>query len=133
MNFTICCRKILLLTGFPLAMLLPGIAQADSEPVRHMVVFKYKDGAPEARIRQITDAFRQLKDSIPGILSFEYGVNNSPENLNRGLTHIYLLTFEDAAARDVYLPHPEHGKFGELVMGSGILDEVFVVDYTPHN
>jgi hypothetical protein len=43
---------------------------------------------------------------------------------------VYVLTFEDEAARDAYLPHPEHQKFGELLRGSGIFEDAFVVDYT---
>ena len=103
-------------------------AQADTT-VRHVVVFKYKAGTTDAQIRQVTDAFRALKDKIPGIVSFEHGVNHSPENLNQGFTHVYLLTFTNAAARDAYLPHPEHRKFGEM-LGS-VLEQPFVVDYTP--
>jgi hypothetical protein len=71
-----------------------------------------------------------LKDKIPGIVAFEHGVNHSPEGLNQNFTHVYLLTFEDEAARNAYLPHPEHEAFGKLLMGSGIFDGAFVVDYT---
>jgi hypothetical protein len=99
------------------------------DTVRHIVIFKYKPDATEAQIDQITQEFFNLKNKIPGIVDIEYGVNNSPEGLNRGFTHIYLLTLESAAARDAYLPHPEHQKFGQLVGQLGILDEVFVVDY----
>ena len=97
--------------------------------VRHVVVFKYTADATPARIETITTAFAALKDSIPGIVSFEHGVNNSPEGLNKDFTHVYLLTFTDAKARDAYLPHPEHQAFGKLLQSSGILDDVFVVDY----
>jgi hypothetical protein len=99
------------------------------DAVRHIVIFKFKPDATEAQINQLTQEFLNLKNKIPGIVDIEYGVNNSPEGLNRGFTHIYLLTLENAAARDAYLPHPEHQKFGELVGQLGILDEVFVVDY----
>ena len=64
---------------------------------------------------------------------FEYGLNNSPENLNKGFTHVYLLTFENAGARDAYLPHPEHKKFGELLGKLDVLDEAFVVDFRSVN
>lgn len=100
-----------------------------NEMVRHVVVFKYKPEATEAQIQKITDAFRDLKDEIPGIVSFEHGVNNSPEGLNQDFTHVYLLTFEDTAARDAYLPHPAHTAFGKLLGDSGIFDGAFVVDY----
>ncbi len=99
------------------------------ESVRHVVVFKYKPEATEAQIKVITDAFRALKDQIPGITGFEYGTNNSPEGLNQDFTHVYLLTFESVEARDTYLPHPKHGEFGEILQGSGIFDGAFVIDY----
>lgn len=100
-------------------------------PVRHVVVFKYKPTATPDQIRQVTEAFAALQQSIPGITAFEHGVNNSPENKNLGFTHVYLMTFTDAAARDTYLPHPEHRKFGQLLGQLGILDDAFVVDYVP--
>jgi len=100
-----------------------------STPVKHVVVFKYKPSATAEQIEQVTAAFKALKGKIPGIVSFEYGTNNSPENLNKGFTHVYLLTFTDAAARDAYLPHPEHKKFGELLGKLGVLEEPFVVDF----
>jgi hypothetical protein len=104
-----------------------------TETVRHGVIFKYKPEATEAQIRQVTEAFGALKTKIPGILAFEHGVNNSPEGKNLGFTHVYLLTFEDVKARDNYLPHPEHQKFGQLLGQLGILEDVFVVDYVPDN
>ena len=88
------------------------------------------DASPE-RIRQITQAFAALKDQIPGVLTFEHGVNNSPEKLNQGFTHVYQLTFTDAAARDAYLVHPAHKAFGSLLGSLGVFDAAFVVDYTP--
>ena len=102
-----------------------------SSPVVHVVIFKYKPGVSVAHIQQVTDAFRALQHRIAGILRFEQGINNSPEGLNQGFTHIYTLTFESAQARDAYLPHPEHQAFGALVQGLEIVDGVFVVDYVP--
>ena len=99
--------------------------------VRHVVIFKYRSGADEGEIAQVTNAFRALQNSVPGILAFEHGVNNSPEDLNLGFTHAFTLTFEDAAARDAYLPHPEHEAFGDLLTELGVVEEVFVVDYVP--
>jgi len=99
--------------------------------VRHIVVFKYKPGATEEQIKQVTDAFVALKTKIPGIVSIEHGVNNSPEKRNQGFTHVYQVTFTNAAARDAYLPHPAHKEFGALLGKLGVLEDVFVVDYTP--
>src|SRR5262245_64678407 len=100
-------------------------ALPQTRQVRHVVVFKFKPGASPEQIKQVTDAFRELKDKIPGIVSFERGVNNSPEKKNLGFTHVYLLTFTDAQARDAYLPHPEHKKFGALLGRLGVLEDAF--------
>ena len=109
----------------------PVTASAPSGAVRHVVVFRYKPDASPAKIAQVTTAFAALKDQIPGILAFEHGVNHSPEKLDQGFTHVYQVTFANAAARDVYLPHPAHKAFGTLLGTLAVLDAVFVVDYTP--
>ncbi len=109
----------------------PNVSAAPAGAVRHVVVFRFKPDASAEKIRQVTAALTALKDQIPGILAVEHGVNNSPENLNQGFTHVFQLTFTNAAARDAYLPHPAHKAFGTLLGSLGILDAVFVVDYAP--
>jgi hypothetical protein len=44
-------------------------------------------------------------------------------------THVYLLTFENAEARDAYLPHPDHKQFGDLLRKLDILEEALVIDF----
>ncbi|MEM8968977.1 MAG: Dabb family protein [Bacteroidota bacterium] len=123
-------QKLICLFFFLTLCTMTAFAQSDNDDVRHVVVFKYKADASEADIQKVTDSFRDLQNKIPGIVSFEHGINNSPEGLNQGFTHVYLLTFEDAKARDTYLPHPNHKEFGSLLDDLGVLEEVFVVDYT---
>ncbi|WP_439510095.1 Dabb family protein [Marinimicrobium koreense] len=105
-------------------------AHAAEDPVRHIVAFKYKEGSTESDIHQVTNAFRALQNKIPGIVSYEDGINNSPEGLNKGFTHVYVVTFDDEEARDEYLPHPEHKKFVSLMEELDILEDVFVIDYS---
>jgi hypothetical protein len=102
-----------------------------SSILRHIVIFKYKPHTTDDQIRQVTDAFRSLQQSIPGIRAFEHGINNSPEGKNLGFTHVYVLTFDTPAARDAYLPHPQHAQFGALLQQLDVLADVFVVDYVP--
>ena len=125
-------RYVALFTALSSILLTPmnTVAQKPGA-VRHIVVFKYrKDAAPD-RIAQVTKAFGDLKGKIPGITAFEHGINNSPEGKNLGFTHVYQLTFENVAARDAYLPHPEHKKFGDLLGQLKVVEDVFVVDYAP--
>lgn len=113
------------------SLFLTGFLTAKKDQVRHIVVFKYKPGTTEDQIKKVNKAFGDLKDKIPGIVAFEHGVNNSPEGKNLGFTHVYLLTFEDAASRDNYLPHPEHKAFGKTLGELNVVEDVFVVDYQP--
>jgi hypothetical protein len=113
-----------------IALLAMTVSAEQAQSVRHVVVFKYKATATEAQIAEVTTAFRALKGAIPGIVSFEQGKNHSPEKLDQGFTNVYLLTFTSVAARDAYLPHPEHKKFGDLLGRLGVVESVFVVDFT---
>jgi hypothetical protein len=117
------------------ACLLAGIfvstwaadALSSNGPVRHVVSFKFKETATPQQIQKVVDAFGELKAKIPVIVSFECGTNISPEKLNKGFTHCFILTFKSEKDRDLYLVHPAHKAFGE---GLGpILGDVLVIDF----
>lgn len=95
---------------------------------RHIVLFKFRDDLPEEKVQEIEAAFRNLCLSLPFVTGFEWGRNSSPENLNNGLTHCFLVTFADERDRDVYLPHPAHVEFCKTYL-DGNLDNVCVIDY----
>ena len=95
--------------------------------LRHIVLFGFKDEATDAEIAEIIRRFAALGDLIPDITDFEWGENNSPEGKNQGLTHCFTLTFPSEAARDAYLPHPDHVAFASFA-GKWI-ERVTVVDY----
>jgi hypothetical protein len=95
--------------------------------LRHVVLFSFKEESSPSDIKSVEKAFIGLQDKIPEIVDFEWGTNNSPEGLNKGLTHCFLLTFESEEDRDAYLPHPAHKAFGEVLRPH--LKDVTVVDY----
>lgn len=117
--------------GLFLVLSLGGCQNSPDEQMRHIVVFNFKSSITEDQKNQITEALAALQDKIPGITAFEHGINESPEGLNPEFTHVYQFTFEDAAARDAYLPHPEHKKFGEMLGEMDVVEGAFVVDYLP--
>jgi hypothetical protein len=128
--------KTLLLFAVLLAALSLTAFAADSDKpkqnkkagkVKHMVAFKFKDGTSEADIDKLNVAFRELPEKIDVIRTFDMGTNNSPEKLNKGCTHGYLLTFDSDAERDIYLNHPAHKEFGALA--GKMLADVFVIDF----
>lgn len=98
-----------------------------SPALRHVVLFKFKDSATPTDIQEVENAFLGLPSKIDEIQDLEWGLNNSPEGINKGFTHCFFLTFASEADRATYLPHPAHKAFGEVL--SPHLDDVLVVDY----
>lgn len=95
--------------------------------LRHIVLLKFKETATQADIYKVEQTFAKLPSQIEQIKEFEWGLNNSPENLNKGYTHGFFLTFDNEKDRDLYLPHPDHKAFTKVL--EPILDDVLVVDY----
>ena len=97
--------------------------------IRHVVCFKCKEDATKEQVAKVEKAFEDLKKKkkIAEIEKLEWGTNNSPEGLNKGFTHCFILSFADEKARDAYLPHPAHKAFGKIL--TPLLDDVFVIDF----
>ncbi|CAN5170054.1 Dabb family protein [soil metagenome] len=115
---------------FILIVVQPSCAQSASSPsktLRHVVLFKFKDSAKPEDVKKIEEAFNALKGKITLIKDFEWGINNSPENLNQGLTHCFFATFNSEKDRNDYLVHPAHKAFVEILLP--FLDKATVVDY----
>ncbi|HYF36638.1 MAG TPA: Dabb family protein [Prosthecobacter sp.] len=109
------------------AFLLMTSAPAAEAPYRHVVFFKFKDSATPEQVQSIEKAFVELAKKVETVKGFEWGTNVSPEGLNDGFTHCFLVTFADKAGLQTYLPHPEHDAF--VAKLKPLLDKVCVVDY----
>jgi hypothetical protein len=99
--------------------------------LRHVVLFQFKQTSSQDDIDRVVQAFRELPKRIPEIADFEFGTNNSPEGLDDGFTHCFLVTFRNEKDREVYLPHPDHLSFVEILKPH--LEKVLVVDYWTNN
>jgi hypothetical protein len=95
--------------------------------IYHAVLLKLKPDVSQAKVDEIFRELAGLKSRIPGLLSFSGGPYSSPEGLNKGFTHGFLMTFTDAAARNGYLPHPEHERVKAIVIPN--LDDVVAFDW----
>jgi hypothetical protein len=105
-------KKIIALFACTLILISSIMAQkSDKKILRHVVMFGWEKGTDANEINNIVTAFKMLPSQISLIKAFEFGTNNSPENLNKGLTHCFTLTFSSEADRDAYLVHPAHKAF----------------------
>ena len=102
-------------------------APAPAQVLRHVVLLKFKEGTSTADIRKVENAFSALPSKIDAIYDYEWGTDVSVENLQKGFTHCFFVSFLSEADRATYLPHPDHKAFGALI--GPHLDDVTVVDY----
>jgi len=106
----------------------PMKEESREKELKHIVTFKFKEGTPTEEIEKINDAFLALPNAIPAIKSFDWGINDSPENFHQDFTHCYILTFASEYDRDsIYTPHERHQAF--VASLQPYLEKVFVVDF----
>ena len=113
--------------GLILSLAAAERAASAAAKLRHVVAFKFKQATTREQIKQVEDAFRDLKKKSREIQEYEWGTNVSKENHNKGCTHGFVLTFKSESDRDTYIDHPAHKDFGKLV--GPVLDDVFVIDF----
>ena len=76
--------------------------------IDHIVLLRFGDHALPEDIAALGREIEQLVDRIDGVEAVRWGPSSSPEGLERGYTHGFVMRLRDDAARDVYLPHPAH-------------------------
>jgi hypothetical protein len=95
--------------------------------VKHIVLLKFKSGTTEEQIGKFFEDVLDLSESVPGIDDYVSGTNCSVEGKSQDMTHAFIMTFTDVAARDAYIVHPEHERF--KTMGLGIVENLVVFDF----
>ena len=95
---------------------------------RHVVLFKFKPSASNDTVVTIENAFRALCAGLPFVRGFEWGRNSSPEGLDQGFTHCFIVSFDGPEDRDAYLPHPAHQAFVRQHLDPA-LEKACVVDF----
>ncbi|WP_353127102.1 Dabb family protein [Parapedobacter pyrenivorans] len=95
--------------------------------VRHYGVLVFKKEISEAEIEESLRTMKELVLQIPGLLDMEYGPYSSPEGMNDGFTHGFLITFDSEESRDAYLPHPIHEQAKGVVVPR--LERAIVFDF----
>ncbi|KAK1957321.1 stress responsive A/B barrel domain-containing protein [Colletotrichum sublineola] len=105
--------------------------------VTHVVQFQFKELVPMEEVKWICESMLALRDNCIHptsnkmyIKSIAGGVDNSPEGMQDGITHVFVVEFESTDDRDYYVhKDPAHRAFVERA-GPSIL-KARVVDFTP--
>lgn len=98
--------------------------------IRHIVLVKFRDTVSQAEITELFQELHRIEDKIPGLLSITSGQSESPEKIERGYLHGFVVDFEDWAALQAYQDHPDHKKLGGRLVANAVggLDGILVFD-----
>lgn len=102
-------RRRALVVAFGVAILassIPFSAPLEAEVVQHIGLFQFKEDAAKDAVREALLELDAVASRVPGIIGYQSGMNNSPENLDKGFTHAFITTFESVEARDAYFTNP---------------------------
>ena len=95
--------------------------------VKHVALWKFKEGTPPEKIDMVLQELLDVSETIPGIEDYVSGANNSPEGMTQGYTHGFVMTFENAEARDAYVSHPDHERVKAVILPH--IESVIIFDF----
>lgn len=95
--------------------------------IDHIVLLRWKAGAADAAKGEVAAGLAGLAATLPGIVRYAGGAQASPEGKGHDFDWGFVMTFTDAAARDAYLPHPEHQRVVAEVLAP-VAQDVLVFD-----
>ena len=123
-------KKLFFLLTLTMLSLTSLHAQKNKETekqLRHVVLFTFKATSSAKSVDSVVKAFNNLYGSVPQVKKLEWGLNMSPEHLDQGFTHCFVLTFSSENDLASYQLHPAHKAFQTILKPH--MDKVFVVDY----
>ena len=80
--------------------------------IRHIVLIRFQPGFSDRDIAALFAELHQIKGRVPGLLSIVSGKSESPEQMERGYMHGFVVDFTGWAALQAYQDHPEHQVLG---------------------
>lgn len=98
--------------------------------IRHIVLLRLQPDQTEAAIADLFAELHQINGKVPGLQAVTSGKSESPEQMERGYMHGFIVDFSDWAALQAYQDHPDHKALGAKLVAAaeGGLDGILVFD-----
>ena len=98
--------------------------------IRHIVLTKFKPETSEEKIAEIYAGLSQLVEKLPGARNFTGGRSESPEQIERGYMHGFVIDFDSWDALQNYADNEEHKALGGQLVENAIggIDGILVLD-----
>jgi hypothetical protein len=106
---------------------LSQTTKSGERELRHVVLFTFKETSSKEEVVNVVKSFEGLYGKVPQVKKMEWGMNISPEHLDQGFTHCFMLTFSSEKDLADYQLNPAHKQFQAILKPH--MDKVFVVDY----
>ncbi|WP_293574952.1 Dabb family protein [Phaeobacter sp.] len=99
--------------------------------IRHIVLVRLRSGVEDHAVDGVVRELAALQSVLPGILSVSGGRSQSPEQIERGYLHGFVIDFDSWAALHRYLEDPRHKEAGQALVAlcEGGVEGVLVFDY----
>jgi hypothetical protein len=83
--------------------------------LKHIVLLPFKSSAKPQLIEEIFTHIQSLKETLPGILLFSHGENQSSLAEKSGYTHAYTMDFVDEEYYHHFLKHEKQAEIREKI------------------
>ncbi len=88
--------------------------------IRHIVLIRFRADVTEIAIAAIFADLHSIRAALPGVLEVTSGRSESPEMMERGYLHGFVVDFADWAALAAYQAHPDHQRVGAALVGGAV-------------
>lgn len=88
--------------------------------IRHIVLLRFRPDVTEAQVADLFAELHQINGKVPGLLAITSGKSESPEEMERGYMHGFIVDFTDWDALQAYQDHPEHQVLGARLTAAAV-------------
>lgn len=88
--------------------------------IRHIVLLRFQPDVSEVKIADLFAELHRINGKVPGLLAITSGKSESPEQMERGYMHGFIVDFTDWAALHAYQDHPEHQLLGAKLTAASV-------------
>ena len=98
--------------------------------IRHIVLTKFKPDVSEDTIKGIYNGLSALAAKLPGAANFTGGRSESPEQIERGYMHGFVIDFDSWDALQTYADDEDHKALGGQLVANAVggIDGILVLD-----
>lgn len=98
--------------------------------IRHIVLTRFKSDVSEQKIAEIYAGLAALTKHLDGAAGFTGGRSQSPEQIERGYMHGFVIDFDNWDALGRYAENEEHKSLGKQIVANaaGGREGILVVD-----